>query len=112
MLANYLVSSNKFEHPTSRRPLTKEECAALDEYCKRHRLGCGVVHEALLEKERLEDPSERVRMLREQASLPKRTNPIQEHPPCALHPAPCASALLKTLSALAFFSPFFFLCPG
>ena len=70
MLANYLVSSNKFEHPTSRRPLTKGDCAALDEYCKKHRLGYAAVQEALLEKERLEDPSERVRMLREQACFP------------------------------------------
>ena len=50
MLANYLVSSGRFEHPTSRRPLARSECLLLDAYCKQYRLGCAYVTEVLDEK--------------------------------------------------------------
>jgi hypothetical protein len=67
MLANYLISSGSFLHPVSRRILSRAECVSLDEYCTKYRLGCGSVTEVYDEKERLNDPVERVRMLQEQA---------------------------------------------
>ena len=39
VLALYLTSSGHFAHPTSRRPLQRAECVALDEHVRRHRLG-------------------------------------------------------------------------
>ena len=38
MLANYLVSAANFAHPLNRRPLTRDECAALDAHIARCRL--------------------------------------------------------------------------
>ena len=39
ILASYLVSSAKFFHPVSRRPLERVECTRLDAYLRRNRLG-------------------------------------------------------------------------
>ena len=39
VLGSYLVSSGNFLHPTSRRLLAREECARLDTFIRRHRLG-------------------------------------------------------------------------
>jgi hypothetical protein len=38
MLASYLVSTGRFEHPFSRRQLRRDECIELDLYLRRHRL--------------------------------------------------------------------------
>ena len=39
VLSNYLVASGNFAHPTSRRPLERGECVALDTFIRKHRLG-------------------------------------------------------------------------
>jgi len=39
VLASYLVSTGQFNHPISRRALTRDECAALDSYLSEHQLG-------------------------------------------------------------------------
>ena len=45
ILSHYLISSGNFSHPVSRRPLSRNECEALDEYMSRHKLGdAGVTH--------------------------------------------------------------------
>jgi len=46
ILAHYLVSTGKFEHPVSRRELTLSECRMLDQHMKEHKLGVGRVSEA------------------------------------------------------------------
>ena len=45
ILSSYLISSGNFCHPVSRRPLSRDECEALDRYMQRHNLGhAGVTH--------------------------------------------------------------------
>lgn len=39
VLASYLISTGQFNHPISRRALTRDECAALDSYLSEHQLG-------------------------------------------------------------------------
>jgi hypothetical protein len=68
MLGNYLVSSASFVHPVSRRDLTKEDCLALDAHLAASRLRRIGVTDVFLHKERLNDPEERIAVLREEAS--------------------------------------------
>ena len=39
VLAHYLVSTGRFQHPITRGELSLEECSALDSYIVRHKLG-------------------------------------------------------------------------
>ena len=39
VLAHYLVSTGRFQHPITRGELSLEECTALDSYLVRHKLG-------------------------------------------------------------------------
>ena len=46
VLSRYLVSTGNFTHPVSRRPLTRAECVALDDYMTRLNLGEAAVTHA------------------------------------------------------------------
>jgi hypothetical protein len=46
VLSRYLVSTGNFTHPVSRRPLTRAECVALDDYMTRLKLGEAAVTHA------------------------------------------------------------------
>ena len=62
------ISSASFVHPVSRRELTKQDCIALDAHlaaCSLRKVG---VTEVFEHKERLNDPEERIAMLRQEAS--------------------------------------------
>ncbi len=74
MLANYLVSTGRFTHPVSRRPLTRADCERLDAHVRQHALGPASVAEVfdaqVLERERRERTSrerERLERKRERA---------------------------------------------
>ena len=71
VLASYLVSTGSFVHPTSRRELTREDCASLDAHLRQHRLERPCVASCFDAKEdytRQQSPENRVRLLQEEAA--------------------------------------------
>ncbi|KAL1512378.1 hypothetical protein AB1Y20_005636 [Prymnesium parvum] len=67
VLATYLIASGKFFHPVSRRPISKEECDALDAHCLSHRLLPAAQVAEAWRSDSLQ-PSERDEQLRAEAS--------------------------------------------
>ncbi|KAL1506898.1 hypothetical protein AB1Y20_007763 [Prymnesium parvum] len=71
VLAHYLVSTGDFTHPLSRRPLTLDDCAALDAYLTTHRAAKASVVYAFEHQEdykKKESPENHVLRLQHEAS--------------------------------------------